>query len=131
VRDHGLWHELRSVFHGRTETHLHLRQRLIAIALVSLVVDAVGSVLALAFERHADGTEITNIGDAVFWVTTQLLTVSSQMRNPISTGGRVVDVFLELYAITVVTALAGSFAAFFHRRSHERAPVEPATRRSP
>jgi hypothetical protein len=131
VRDYGVWHELRSVFRGRTETHLHLRQRLIGIALVSLVVDAVGSVLALAFERHAEGTEITNIGDAVFWVTTQLLTVSSQMRNPISTGGRVVDVFLELYGITVVTALAGSFAAFFHRRSHERAPAERATRRSP
>jgi CBS domain containing-hemolysin-like protein len=129
MRERGVRYELHSVVRGRTSTHLHLRQRLTGLVLVSLVVDAVGSVLALTFERHAEGTEITNLGDAVFWATTQMLTVSSQLRNPISTGGRIVDVVLELYAITVVAALAGSFAAFFHRRSHERAPVESSTPR--
>jgi hypothetical protein len=131
MRERGLGYELHSIARGRTATHLHLRQRLAGIALVSLVVDALGTLLALAFERHADGTEITNLGDAVFWVTTQLLTVSSQMPNPISTGGRIVDVVLELYAITVVTALAGTFASFFHRRSRERDPLDAATPRSP
>jgi hypothetical protein len=43
----------------------------------------------------------------------QLLTVSSQMKNPVTSGGRVVDIFLELWAIFVVTAVAGSFATFF------------------
>jgi hypothetical protein len=130
MRERGVGYELHSVVRGRTATHLHLRQRVTGLVLVSLVVDAVASVLALAFERHEEGTEITNFGDAVFWATTQMLTVSSQLRNPISTEGRIVDVVLELYAITVVAALAGSFAAFFHRRSHERDPVD-ATPRSP
>ena len=53
-------------------------------------------------ERHSRQTEITTFGSAVFWTTTQLLTVSSQIKNPISVGGRVLDVFMEIYAITVI-----------------------------
>jgi hypothetical protein len=52
--------------------------------------------------------------------------VSSQLPNPISTGGRIVDVFLQLFAITVVATLAGSFGAFFNRRSLERHPLGQA-----
>jgi hypothetical protein len=109
----------------------HLRERIWVIAVATLGVDVVGSVLAYLFERHADRTEITNFGDAAFWTTTQLLTVSSQLPNPISTGGRILDVFLQLWAISVVTALAGSFGAFFHRRSLERAPLERASLEQP
>jgi len=39
--------------------------------------------------------------------------VSSQISNPLTGAGRVVDVFLELWALVVVTGVAGSFAAFF------------------
>jgi hypothetical protein len=86
---------------------------------LTLVVDAIASVLIFMFERHAAGTQITNVGDALFWTSTQLLTVSSQLPNPISTPARVLDVFLQAYAISVVAVLAGSFGAFFHRRGDE------------
>jgi mannose/fructose/N-acetylgalactosamine-specific phosphotransferase system component IID len=66
------------------------------------------------------GSEIVTVGDSVFWTSCQLLTVSSQLRVPLSTGGRIVDVFLELYAITVVTTLAGSWGAFFHHQTRKR-----------
>jgi hypothetical protein len=89
-----------------------------------MAVDLVGSLLVFVFEHHARGSEITNFGDSVFWTTAQLFTVSSQLRNPISTGGRIVDLVLELYAISVVAALAGSFGAFFHRRGLERDPMQ-------
>jgi len=71
------------------------------------------------FERDAHGTEITNIGDALFWTTAQLLTISSQMSAPLTTGGRIVDITLMLFAMTVVTALAGSFGAFFFHTRDE------------
>jgi hypothetical protein len=87
------------------------------------IVDAIASVLILMFERHAPGTEVTNLGDSLFWTSTQLLTVSSQLPNPISTPGRVLDVFLQAYAISAVGFLAGSFGAFFHRRGMERDPI--------
>ena len=112
---------------GATPTHEHLRSRVAFVIVATLALDAVASVLILHFERDAPGTEITNLGDALFWTSTQLLTVSSQLPNPISTPARVLDVFLQLWAISVVAVLAGSFGAFFHRRGVERDPLEPRT----
>jgi hypothetical protein len=114
------WEDVMRVLRGETPTHTHLRDRIIAIVFFTAVVDLVASVAILFLERNADRTEITNFGDSIFWVTTQLLTVSSQLHNPITPGGRVIDVFLQAIAISVVASLAGSFAAFFHRRGRER-----------
>jgi hypothetical protein len=111
---------MRAIRRGATPPHLHLRNRLIKIAAVSIAVDLAGSVLILLFERNADRTEIHTFGDSVFWTTTQLLTVSSQLPNPISTGGRITDVFLQFYAISFIALLAGALAAFFNHRSHDR-----------
>ena len=119
--------EIHNVVRGATPTHEHLRSRVAFVIVATLALDAVASVLILHFERDAPGTEITNFGDALFWTSTQLLTVSSQLPNPISTPARVLDVFLQLWAISVVAVLAGSFGAFFHRRGVERDPLEPRT----
>jgi hypothetical protein len=114
--------EVRNTLRGATPTHQHLRARVAVVIVATALLDALASLMILAFERHATGTEITNLGDALFWTSTQLLTVSSQLPNPISTPARVLDVFLQAYAISVVAVLAGSFGAFFHRRSDERDP---------
>ncbi len=115
--------EIRKIARGATPTHEHLRSRLLFVLVVTVAIDAIASVLILGFERHAHGTAITNMGDAAFWTSTQLLTVSSQLPNPISTPARVLDVLLQAYAISVVAVLAGSFGAFFHRRGLERDPM--------
>jgi hypothetical protein len=114
------WEEVRDILRAATPTHGLLRNRIAAIGMATLIIDAIGTVLVYMFEHNAKGTEISTIGDSVFWVSSQLLTVSSQIQNPFTTGGRIVDVFLELYAISVVTTLAGSWGAFFHQRSRER-----------
>lgn len=119
--------EILRVARGISPTHMHLRSRLVFLVLVTVVLDAVASVLIYLFERHAAGTGITTIGDSLFWTSTQLLTVSSQLRNPISTPARVLDIFLQAYAITVVAMLAGSFGAFFHRRGIERDPLDTSS----
>jgi len=49
---------------------------------------------------------------AFFWTSTQLLTVSSQLQNPISTGGRALDIFMEIWAITVIARSPARWAAF-------------------
>jgi hypothetical protein len=110
------------VIRAVTPTHAHLRSRLVALAIATVMLDAVASVLIFLFERHAPGTEVTNIGDSIFWTTTQLLTVSSQLHNPISTPARVLDIGLQAWAISAVAILAGSFGAFFHRRGNEIDP---------
>ena len=72
-----------------------------------------GTVLIWAFESGQKGSDIHGFGDAAFFTAVQLLTVSSSAKNPLSSGGKVLDVFLEIWAIFVVTAVAGSFASFF------------------
>jgi hypothetical protein len=51
--------------------------------------------------------------------TAQTLTVSSQIKNPISVGGRILDVFMEIYAITVIATLAGALGSFLQKRGQE------------
>jgi hypothetical protein len=91
-----------------------------------VVIDVIAAVAIYFLERGRTRTGIHTFGDALFWTSAQLLTVSSQMPNPVTTGGKIIDLFLEFWAITAVTAAAGSFAAFFHRRGMERDPLEPA-----
>ena len=112
--------EVRDVATGASETHRHLRDRLVVAFVLSLLVDAACSLLALAAEQGARGADVHSLGTAAFWATTQLLTISSSMSDPVTSAGRILDVAMEIYAITVVTAMAGSFGAFFHRRSQER-----------
>ncbi len=92
--------------------HRRLVARIVVALALTLLVDLVGAILTYAFEPHTNG-DINGFGDAVFFSTVQLLTVSSQIKNPLTTGGRIVDVFLELWALVVVTGVAGAFAAFF------------------
>jgi hypothetical protein len=110
---------MRETAAAATPAHADLRSRLVGIALLSLALDVVAAVAAFAFER-GEAHEFSTVWTALFWTTTQLLTVSSQLPNPESTGAHLLDVFLELWAITAVTALAGSFGAFFHHRSMDR-----------
>jgi hypothetical protein len=119
--------EARYIVRGMTPTHLHLRERLMLIFAATFIYDVIASVAIFFFERHAHGTKITTLGDSFFWTTTQLLTVSSQLPNPISTGGRILDIFIQFWAISIVATLAGSFGAFFNRRGLERDPLRVMT----
>jgi hypothetical protein len=108
--------ELHHVGRGRTGEHAKLRDRLAMAFLATLFVDAFGTGLMYHLEQGKPGSQITSVFTAFFWVTTQLLTVSSQMANPVTTGGRVVDIVLELWALSVVTAVVGSVAAFLQKK---------------
>lgn len=112
--------EVRDVLRARTPTHSRLRDRLAGILVATIGVDVICTVLAFLFERHQKQTQITSIGSALFWTSTQLLTVSSSIQNPISAPGRVLDVAMELYAITVIGSLAGALGAFLIKRGEER-----------
>ena len=85
------------------------------------IVDAVGTVLMWLFENDAAGSKIHNLWDAFFFTTVQLLTVSSQMPNPVTTAGRIVDIVLELTALFLVSGIAGVFASFFLNLGREAA----------
>ena len=104
--------ELKRLFTWQ-ERHRRLAARVLIALGLTLVVFAIGSVLVWVFESGVKGGEIHGFGDAVFFTAVQLLTISSSVTNPLTAGGKVVDVALEAWAIFVVTAVAGSFASFF------------------
>jgi hypothetical protein len=115
---HRVLRGVRMTLRAATPAHAELRSRVAGVTVVSIVLDLLAAGAAWGFE-HGRG-EITTFGNALFWTTTQMLTVSSQFPNPLTPGGKVLDVALELYAIVVVTSVAGAFASFFHRRSADR-----------
>jgi Ion channel len=95
------------------DRHRRLIARLLLVLAATAVVDAAGTIAVYLLERHAQHTEIHNLFDAFFFSTVQLLTVSSQIPNPLTTGGRIVDIFLEVWAVIVVAGSAGAVASFF------------------
>ena len=111
--------ELRAVLRAETPTHRRYRDHLTIIVVVTIAVDLLCTVLAYLLERHAAGTQIHTLGSAFFWTSTQLLTVSSQISDPISFGGRALDIFMEAYAISVVATLSGATGAFIQKRGSE------------
>jgi hypothetical protein len=88
------------------------------LAVVTVLGDLAAGALAL-WAEHGHPHAFGSYWAALFWTTTQLLTVSSQLPNPSSTAAHFLDVVLELASITIVTSIAGSWAVFFH---HRRAP---------
>jgi hypothetical protein len=87
------------------------------VGAVAVAINLVAAWIALIAER-GHPHEFHTYWAALFWTTTQMLTVSSQLPNPSSTAAHILDVVLEFLAITIVTSLAGSWAAFFHHRRH-------------
>jgi hypothetical protein len=100
--------------------HTRLLKRLALVFTATLAVDLIGTVFVYHLERHARGTEIRTFGQALFFTTVQLLTVSSQIKNPLTPWGRVVDVFLEIWAVIVVAGSAGAIADFFNEATAKR-----------
>jgi hypothetical protein len=109
--------EVRRVIRAETKSHGRLRDHVVAIFILTVGVDLICAVLAYFLEHDEKGTQIHTYGSALFWTSTQLLTVSSQLVNPISTGGRILDVFMEAWAVTVIASLAAVIGAFLIKRT--------------
>jgi hypothetical protein len=122
-----------AVARGKTKTHYHLRRRL-AVIFGATAIFAVLCTLVVYFTEHgAKNTEIHSLFDSFLFTTSQLLTGSS-VANPTTDAGKILELVFDLWAITVVASLAGSFGAFFHARSkemnEEMAKAEAALKRS-
>ena len=87
--------------HEMTVARRRFRSRIAVLAGASVALDIVAAGLAKVFENGAAHAFATYF-DALFWTTTQLLTVSSQLPNPERTATKVLDVVLEAWAIIVV-----------------------------
>ena len=121
--------DVHKLMRDREGIHFHLRRRFAFVFGATFVVAIFGALAIYFFERHGNGTEIHTYGDALFWTSGQLLTVSSQLKNPVTTGGRILDIFFEAWAISAVAALAGSVGTFLTHLHFERIRRQAASPR--
>jgi hypothetical protein len=107
-----------AVVRGATDTHTYLRGRLATITVLTIVVGITSTLIVYFAERHAAGSQIHDLFDAFLFAMSQILTASS-VASPVTDPIKLLELLFDIYAIFVVATLAGSFGAFFHRRSQE------------
>ena len=100
-----------------------LSRRIAVLAGATVALDLVAAAWPRSSSR-VRSTRFATYFDALFWTTTQLLTVSSQLPNPERTATKVLDVVLEAWAIIVVASLAATFTDLLHHRTRHRAMKE-------
>src|SRR5215472_18960828 len=76
------------------QRHRVLASRLSLLFGLTALVAVIGTVATYFLERHAPETEVRTVFDAFYFTTTQLVTVSSSLKNPVTTAGRVLNILL-------------------------------------
>jgi hypothetical protein len=92
----------------------------IVLVAFTVLVDLAVAFAFYQLEREVPGTEIRTYGDALFWTSSQITTISSSLRNPLSTGGRVLAVVTDFIAVATVSLLFGTIAQHIHIVSPSR-----------
>ncbi|GAA1783425.1 potassium channel family protein [Pseudarthrobacter sulfonivorans] len=115
------------VLHGAAGNAL--RGRIVAYVLGSAVLLTYAGALALLdAEKDADGSNITNLGDAIWWALTTITTVGYGDRYPVTTLGRFVAAGLMIGGIAVLGVVTASVASWLVEQvsSETAAEVEAA-----
>jgi len=106
----------------------HLGRFLVAAAVLVLN----GAVIVYLFERHAPGSNIHTLGDALWWSFVTVTTVGYGDFYPVTTWGRITACFIMgtgLLTLAVITAqVASSFVAQGPSRARPAPPEESARR---
>ncbi len=112
--------ELDHLIHGVSIAHEDLRNRLATAITLSVVADLIMTIAFYFLERGAKGSDIDSIWDAFYYTTATLTTIGSSQSNPVTTGGEVLTLVADIYAVTVISTIAGMFGAYFYHRTNER-----------
>ncbi len=103
------------VFGGRGSSAtlaLLRRRRLGQLALISVMVVLIGAALGFILEQGAPGAQLKTFGDALYWSSTIVTTVGSEL-YPVTPGGRILAFFLMLYAVGIFSYFIASIATVF------------------
>ena len=121
---------LRVIFSVRLVRSMFRRGHLERFLLAASILVLNGAVIVLLFERHAPGSNIHTLGNALWWSFVTVTTVGYGDFYPVTTPGRVTACFIMgtgLLTLAVVTAqVASSFVAESPSRARPAPRDEPA-----
>ena len=101
--------------------HHRLVARLLLILVGTVIADAAGTILIYMTERHARGTDIHTLGDALLLhdrAAADGLVADHGIRS--RRWAAIVDIVLEIWAVLVVAGSAGAIAAFLQDADRPR-----------
>jgi voltage-gated potassium channel len=107
MRQYGFGVLLRWVTRERAQSALY-----VVVFLVIVVLETT-AVAVLPFEAKASNANITTAGDALWWGIVTVTTVGYGDQYPVTTGGRVVGVFLLLTGVALFATFTGYLANAF------------------
>jgi voltage-gated potassium channel len=123
---------VRVIFSFRLVRSVFRRGHLSRFLLAAAVLVLNGAVIVYLVERHAPGSNIHTLGDALWWSFVTVTTVGYGDFYPVTTGGRVTACFIMgtgLLTLAVVTAqVASSFVGQGASRAGPASPDDPAGR---
>jgi len=102
LREFGLGTLARWLLRERAQSALYV------VGFLVIVVLEVSALLMLPFESQSPDANITSAGDVLWWGVVTITTVGYGDQYPVTTGGRVVGVFV----LAVGVALFGTFTGF-------------------
>jgi voltage-gated potassium channel len=127
-----LYPPVRVFFSLRLVQSMFRRGHLARFLTAATVLVLNGAVIVYLFERHAPGSNIHTLRDAVWWSFVTVTTVGYGDFYPVTAGGRITACFIMgtgLLTLAVVTAqVASSFVAQSPSRARPAPPAEAARR---
>ena len=123
---------VRVIFSIRLVRSVFLRGHLSRFLLAASVFVLNGAIIVYLFERHAPGSNIHTLGNAVWWAFVTVTTVGYGDFYPVTAWGRITACFIMgtgLLTLAVVTAqVASSFVTQAPSRARPAPPDEAARR---
>ena len=114
-----MFRPLEGLRHPRSPNEL-LVARLTLVTVAIVVIDLIASFVFYLLERGAPDSEVTTFEKSLFWTTSQLTSVSSSLRNPLTTGGHILAIGIDILAVGVVTVLVATIVQHLHLVSPRR-----------
>ena len=112
-----------NILRAKTRAHRHLRNRLLALFVVTVVMTLLFALGMFLIERNARGSDIHSYATAVYWSTAQLLTYGSSLSDPVTNAGRILEITMDVYGLVVIGTLTASIGAYFIGRAEQQLEV--------
>ena len=107
---------------GRWLLRERAQSALYVVSFLVILVLEVSSILMLPLEARSPDANITTAGDALWWGIVTVTTVGYGDQYPVTTGGRIVGVFVLILGVGLFGTFTGFLANAFLARPKENPP---------